>query len=365
MDKSPDPVDWGVAERVAIRVASRPGSRPDPALTRRLEERFAELTPVAEELVEHSTGLKSLAGPARAEVTDRAGWIRANLRSFRRLLQPILERARENGSLSRNLPAPLAAGTRAAAGAELGAVLGWMSTRVLGQYDLLFAEDMDSPGDVVYYVGPNVLSLEDRHGFPANEFRLWIAVHELTHRAQFTGVPWMREHFLGLVDDGVSLATPQAKDVLAAVRRIAVDIRGGKNPLADAGLVGAMATPEQLETLRSIQALMSLLEGHGDITMNRAAAERIPRAQRFARVLRERRENATPLVRFFQQLIGMEAKLRQYAEGERFVEEVERAGGPELLARVWEEPANLPSLTEIRDPALWVSRLRGRALESA
>ena len=79
-------------------------------------------------------------------------------------------------------------------------VLGWMSGRVLGQYDLLVIEEED-PGDqdLVYYVGPNVLALEKQFAFPPEQFRLWLALHEVTHRAQFTGVPWMREHFLGLV----------------------------------------------------------------------------------------------------------------------------------------------------------------------
>jgi coenzyme F420 biosynthesis associated uncharacterized protein len=365
VENAPDPVDWRVAERVAVAVANRGAPDLDYRTRKRLEDDFAEFGPIAEGLVEQSTGLRSLQGPARAEVTDRAGWVRANLRSFRRLLRPILARAGQEGGLGRNLPGALGAGARAAAGAELGVVLGWMSTRVLGQYDLLFAEDPDSPGDTVYYVGPNVVSLERRHGFPPSEFRLWIAVHELTHRAQFTGVPWMRQHFLGLVDEGISLAAPNAGDVLAALKRVAADVRRGHNPLAEAGLVGVLASPEQLETLRQVQALMSLLEGHGDITMNRAAADRIPGAERFAKTLQKRRETATPVVRLFQQLIGLEAKMRQYQEGERFVTEVERAGGQTLFERVWEDPTNLPSLEEIREPSLWVARVGGRALEHA
>ncbi len=194
-----EPVDWTVAERVAVRVARRSAPELDTTASDRLRRDFAELTPIAEELVSETTGLTSLEGAARAEVTDRTGWIRANIRSFRRLLTPLFERAELEGRpFGRVLPGPLGTAGRAAAGAELGAVLGWMSTRVLGQYDLLFTEDADSPGDVVYYVGPNVISIERRHGFPPREFRLWIAIHELTHRAQFTGVPWMRQHFLDL-----------------------------------------------------------------------------------------------------------------------------------------------------------------------
>ena len=124
------------------------------------------------------------------------------------------------------LPGLLGPVGRVAAGAEMGVVLGWMSGRVLGQYDLLFA-DGDSPQDAVYYVGPNIVSLERRHGFEPREFRLWIALHELTHRAQFTGVPWLRAHFLDLVERSVAIASPDPRQVLEALGRMAVDIRSG------------------------------------------------------------------------------------------------------------------------------------------
>jgi coenzyme F420 biosynthesis associated uncharacterized protein len=360
-----DPVDWEIAERVAVMVANRGAPELDARTRERLEQDFNSATPVAEDLVGVTTGLRSLAGPARAEVTDRAGWVRANISSFQRLLGPVFEKAGSSTSIFSSLPGPLGWATRAAAGAELGAVLGWMSTRVLGQYDLLLTEDANAPGDVVYYVGPNIVSLERRHGFAPSEFRLWIAIHELTHRAQFTGVDWMRPHFLGLVDKGVSFAAVDPKQLFGQLARMATEIRAGRNPLAESGLVGALATPEQAETLRSIQALMSLLEGHGDVTMNAAASEEIPGAKRFAETLQARRDSVRGIAKFIQQLIGLEAKMRQYQEGEHFCEFVMNEGGPSLLALVWESASQLPTLDEIRDPARWIDRVGGRRLEIA
>ncbi|MEO7555288.1 MAG: zinc-dependent metalloprotease, partial [Acidimicrobiales bacterium] len=178
----PDPIDWDLARRVAVRVG---GHDPfaDSYHYASLGPDFAELTAEAEELVADATGLRSLAGPARARVTDRAGWVNANVASFSRLLRPVTDKLAER--MSGRL-APIAA---KATGAEVGALLGWMSTRVLGQYDLLVIEDEDPDDqDVVYYVGPNVLALEKRFAFPPRQFRLWLALHEVTHRAQFTGV---------------------------------------------------------------------------------------------------------------------------------------------------------------------------------
>lgn len=352
MGARPAPIDWALAERIAIRVA---GTEPFAGSyhAQSLRPDFDELTHQAEALVEAETGLRSLAGPARARVTDRAGWIRANIASFQRLLRPITDKVGEKmGS------GPLAPVARKAAGAEVGALLGWMSTRVLGQYDLLVVED-EAPEeqDLVYYVGPNVLALEKRFAFPPREFRLWLALHEVTHRAQFTGVPWLRPHFLGLVDQTLGSMDPDPMRLVHAFGRIADGVRQGRNPLADGGLAHLLATPEQAEALQQVAGMMSLLEGHGDITMDRAGAGLIPSAERFSRVLRARRHAVSPAIRLLQQLLGLEAKLNQYEQGERFIVAVEGAGGPELLNSAFQAPMNLPTLAEIRAPERWVARM--------
>lgn len=346
-------VDWELAERVAIRVAGR-----EPFAQSyhwdSLEPDFTELTARAEELVAQTTGLRSLAGPARARIADRPAWIRANIASFQRLLRPLIRKFEDRIATS-----GMAGVTRKATGAEFGVMLGWMSTRVLGQYDLLIIEE-ESPleQDLVYYVGPNVLALEKLYAFPPREFRLWLALHEVTHRAQFTGVPWMRQHFLGLVESSIESVDPDPKRFLAAIDRVVEGMRRGTNPLAEGGLMGLIASPEQREVLDQISGLMSLLEGHGDVTMNRAGQGLIPSADRFERVLRQRRNAAQGLAKLFQQIVGLEAKLNQYIQGERFIEAVEGAGGTMLLDRAWEAPENLPTIEEIRDPKMWLARMQ-------
>jgi coenzyme F420 biosynthesis associated uncharacterized protein len=273
--------------------------------------------------------------------------------SFRRLLRPVTEKLGDRMSKG-----PIAPFARGMAGAELGALLGWMSGRVLGQYDLLIIED-DHPEDqdLVYYVGPNVLGLEKRFAFPPREFRLWLALHETTHRAQFTGVPWMREHFLGLVETTLSGLDPDPGRVLSALTRSVEEFRAGRNPLDDGGVAALFASPEQRVALDHLSGLMSLLEGHGDVTMNRAGADRIPSAERFSRVLNQRRQQGNPMIRLVQKLVGLEAKLKQYEAGEEFIEKVESVGGPALIDRAWEAASNLPTIREIRDPDRWLARM--------
>lgn len=351
-----DPVAWDLAERVAIRVA---GNEPlaDSYLADSLAPDFAEFTAQAEELVAGVTGLRSLAGPARARVTDRAGWIRANVASFQRLLRPVLDKLGPKMAQS-----PIAPVGRQVAGAQLGTMLGWMSTRVLGQYDLLLIEDENPEDqDLVYYVGPNILAIEKRFAFPPREFRLWLALHEVTHRAQFTGVPWMRPHFLGLVERSIGSIDPDPKRFVEALKRGVDQMRSGHNPLDDGGLVALLAGPEQHAVLQQVQGLMSLLEGHGDVTMNRAGEGLVPSSDRFHRTLHQRRQQQGGPAKLVQKLLGLEAKLKQYEQGEKFIERVEAEGGPELLAAVWQSPDQLPDLTEIRDPDAWIRRVRPAA----
>jgi coenzyme F420 biosynthesis associated uncharacterized protein len=279
--------------------------------------------------------------------------VRANVASFRRLLRPVTDKL--GAHLSSSVVAPVA---RNLAGAEVGALLGWMSTRVLGQYDLLLVEDEDPQDqDIVYYVGPNVISLEKRFAFPPREFRLWLALHEVTHRAQFTGIPWMRPHFISLVESSLGMVDPDPKRFLEALRRAVDEVRAGRNPLDEGGVVALLAGTEQYAVLQQVQGLMSLLEGHGDVTMGRAGGDRIPSSDRFHRVLQERRQQGGP-VRIVQKLIGLEAKLRQYERGEQFIAAVEAAGGPALLDQAWQGPEWLPTSAEIADPPLWIERVR-------
>ena len=343
-------VDWAQARRIAARVS---GGEPfsESYLYGSLGPDMKRLTSVAEEMVEAETGLASTQGPARAEVIDRVRWVDVNLESFGRLLEPVLDRVgsqRSIGSVGRSL-----------AGAEMGLVLGWMSRRVLGQYDLLFLDDeaQASAGDVVYYVGPNILAMEKRHGFPPEEFRLWLALHEVTHRAQFTGVDWMRPYMLGLVREVLAEVEPDPSQLANTARRVLEARREGRNVLEDGGLAGLFASQHQRDLMERISGLMSLLEGHGDVTMDRAGAELIPNAARFGRVLHARRSSARGSTRLMQRLIGLEAKLAQYRQGEEFIAAVEADHGPEILQKVWSDKANIPTLAEIKDPDSWLERV--------
>ncbi len=345
----PDPVDWALASRVARRVAGR-DPLGDSYLAASLISDFDEVTRTAEGLVAEHTGLHA-PGRATATVLDRSGWVDVNVTSMRRLLAPLTERVGER--MARSPIAPLG---RSVAATELGVLLGWFSQRVIGQYDLLVPEEGDGTGDAVYYVGPNVLGLEKRYAFRPREFRLWVAIHEVTHRAQFCGIPWMHDYFLGLVGSAMGMVDTDPRMLVRSLARAAGELRQGRNPLEEGGLVALLADDEHRDTMARIQALMSVLEGHGNRVMNELGRVHVSGQERMARVLRARRET-TGVTGAIYKILGLDAKLRQYEVGERFIERVEEQAGPRAIDAAWRGPEWLPRLDELSDPSAWLARV--------
>ena len=339
-------VHWPLAARIARRVA---GTHP-------LEDtyhfaRFAQQAPFlverAAELASVETGLDWSGVPA-VVVVSRRNWAVSNIAGFGRLLSRAESKLEGGDGLGRRLAGRLV-------GAEIGALVGVLSRRVLGQYELVVPSDDDANGDTVMFVGGNVLAMERQHEFRPDEFRFWVALHECTHRLQFTGVPWLRGYFLELVDGLVDSSTPEP----GRMQRIAGEMRAaaveGRPIVGDSGIMGLFASPDQKALLERMQALMSLLEGHGHVVMDRIGARELVTQDRMARVLKMRRKD--PRSAAFFRLTGLEMKMRQYEMGERFILGVERLAGFAALNAVWESPERLPTLTEIGNPQRWLERV--------
>lgn len=352
---APEPVDWALAGRIARRVAGKDPIA-DSYLAASLAEDFASVTTQAEALVTEHTRL-TVVGDARASVLDRSGWVDANVASMRRLLGPLT--AKVGNRLAKS---PLAPVGRTVSATELGVLLGWFSQRVLGQYDLLMPDDADFAhpisidGDAVYYVGQNVLALEKRYAFRPRDFRLWIAIHEVTHRAQFLGVPWMRGYFLDLVERALGGVDADPRQLVAAMLRAADELRRGRNPLDDGGILALIATPEHRDTLAQIQALMSVLEGHGNRVMNELGRTHVAGQERMARVLQARRSTGG-IGGLVSKLLGIDSKMRQYEVGEQFVADIEREAGPRAIDAAWRGPEYLPTVDELGAPTAWLARV--------
>jgi len=346
-------VDWDTARSTGKRF-----SGDHPLAGGYHERRFAlqapDLVARASTMVSEATGLE-IPGQPEVGVISRHDWVVTNTHSFAKMLEPI-ERAlasEEDAQADRDAPSIVAK----AMGAQMGAVLGFMSKRVLGQYELVLPTGDNDFGDSVFFVGVNILSMERQHQFKPSSFRFWVALHECAHRAQFTGVPWMRPYFLSLVEALISTDGIE-KGRLA---RISTELRqardAGIDPIGDSGIVGLLASPDQRDVLDKVQALMSLLEGHGHVVMDRVGAREITDVARMSGVLKARRKD--PKTATIMKLIGIEMKMRQYDDGAKFINEVERLASWDALSMAWESAESLPTLDEIKDARLWLDRMNG------
>lgn len=343
-------VPWSATGRVAGLVAGSYGLESSYHLEH-LESTLPGIVASASEMVSAESRLE-LPGSPEVAVVSRPQWVERNLGSFARLLEPAERKLAERLERSPAHGVGVQA-ARAVMAAETGALLGFLSRKVLGQYELVLPTG--ETGDAVAFVGANLLQLERSHQFNPAEFRMWVALHESAHRAQFVGVPWMRDYFLSLVEELIGSMEPDLSRLQAAAAELARRRRAGEPLVDEAGMVGLFASGPQRETLDRVQALMSLLEGHGHVMMDRLGARVLRSQGRMSRILKARRSQTRSALLL--RLIGMEMKIRQYEMGEAFVLEVERQATWETLDRAWESPDALPTLDEIEDPTRWVRRV--------
>ena len=340
-------VDWRTAAVVGRRVAGSGGPL-TPVQRAKLSEDFADVVPDAERLVQEFTELSPDTYRSRAWVMTRNQWLQANLRGFERILEPVAAKmlsGRSDGALSTV--------RRTVLGAQLGGLLGYLGHRVLGQYDVFLPPDDDG---LIYFVGANVVSIERRFRFPARQFRLWISLHEVTHRVQFGRAPWLRAHLQGLMDSYLDSMELDPGWLLERLRSAVAEVRNGAAEYRGFGWVFMLMTPDQRDMVRRMQALMSLLEGHGNYVMDRVSVDQIPSAARFRRMMHERRTRPG-VEKAFQRAIGFDVKVRQYDIGQRFVAKAVERVGMDGFNRVWEGPASLPTMDEIEQPEAWVARV--------
>ncbi len=350
---SSDFVDWTLAGRVGRAVAGTGVSvaRQDVAA---IIADFRKHVERADALVRDYTGLMPLYPTGPASVLSRGGWIDANLDAIRAMMRPLSER------LGERMGSGIAkAGVRrmggAVVGLQMGLLLGYISQKVLGQYDLLLATG--EPGRV-YFVGPNIVAVERQSNLDTHDFRLWIALHEVTHRTQFLAVPWLKEHVSGLVEQylsGVTVDADRMKELAGRLRKI---LAGGPDEWRQANIVSVFLSGEQREAIDRMQSLMSVVEGHGNFVMDGVAEKELPSFSRMREALNARRAEAGAAERALQRLIALDMKYQQYAVGQSFFDDVERLGGMQAVNLVWERPENLPSPGELRDAGAWLSRVR-------
>ena len=362
-------VDWTVAFTTANRLV-----QPGPAISRTgAAEVVADLRDCAmraEAYVTEVTGLHAASATAPVLIIDRPRWIQANIDGFRQVLAPLTAKAAER--VSSQSPALVGLGARVT-GVEVGALLSYLAPKVLGQFDPFFpgepthvpdqAENGRSarPGGRLLLVAPNIVTVERELDVPPHDFRLWVCLHEETHRVQFTAVPWLRDHLNSLIAELVGSAeldgAALANMLRDGIQRIFESLRTDE----ELSIVDLVQTPAQRATVDKITGVMSLLEGHADVVMDGVGPSVIPSIERIRSKFDVRRQGQG-FDKIIRRLLGLDAKMRQYRDGAEFCRQVIAKVGMPGLNVVWTSPETLPTRAEIGQPSLWLARVHPSAV---
>jgi coenzyme F420 biosynthesis associated uncharacterized protein len=347
---SASPVDWSVATTTG-QVLAGGGPSVDPAEARAAVRELRDITSVAEEHVRELTGLGAGLPLRDGDVVDRPGWVKAAVEGLAALT---------DGALPATYGGPLGNVLAGTAGVQAGMVLAFLSSRVLGQYDPFGGPDGEGR---LLLVAPNIVGAQRALGVSATDFRLWVCLHECTHRLQFTAVPWLREYFAGEVGRLLSSIDENALDAFTrlpdALRTARERLRSGPRSAGSVGLIELFQTPEQRQLLDRLIALSTLLEGHADHVMDAVGPAVVPSVAVIRRRFAERRKGGGVLDRLLRSLLGVEAKVRQYAEGSAFTRQVVETVGMDGFNAVWTDASTLPTRDEIADPDVWLRRVHG------
>ena len=365
-------INWDLAVDVAGRLAG-PGPRLSAAEVR---AEVGQLRQAADEAVGHVhriTGIPAAEGlGSNGEdtlVVDRRKWVQANVAGFKRLLSPALE------AVLRKRPEALREGSTsqvlgsAVTGSELGAVLSFLSANVLGQFEPFGSRGSASTGGKLLLVAPNIVRVQHELNVVARDFKLWVCLHEQTHRVQFAAAPWLPGHLEAQIER-LSTSTLGATEHLperlaAAFKQLAQEMgakrKGETGESAQrpqrARLLELVQSPEDREVLSHLTAVMSVLEGHANVVMDAVDSSIVPSVKTIRRRFEARGQDRSVIERWVRRILQLDLKARQYRDGQRFVGHVVDAVGMERFNVIWESPQNFPSEDELHDPDQWIRRL--------
>lgn len=348
-------IDWSRALQIAV--SMNKGDTLTATERQKLDLYYGGLVDRCIPIVTEYTQSQLPSDQHRTFAFDRVDWIHANVEGFKRMFQPIEEL---------NTPATKGSAGRVMANVnqsilsyEIGLLLGYLARRVLGQYDLaLLGREPVETGGKLYYVEPNIRNVEAKLGLPKEDFRMWLALHETTHAFEFEGHPWVRGHFNTLLERYMAFMKQDAEHLRQGVQGLKmfadrVRHRGD----AQGSWIEALMNNDQRALFSEMQAMMCVVEGYSNHVMNAVGKTLLPNYDLISRKFEERQRQRTQSEQLFARLTGLNVKMEQYRQGERFIDEIVTRRGHDVARRVWEGPEFLPTMDEIRVPERWIERI--------
>jgi coenzyme F420 biosynthesis associated uncharacterized protein len=354
----PSLIDWEGARDFASKMNTQ--SKLGAHERAELDSAYSSLVAEASPIVADYTGMELPYDLTGVYAFDRTDWVDANIRNFQTLFEPIeqLNPLYEDGQATTFNVAWGVVNQRVLT-AEIGLLLGYLGRRVLGQYDMTLLGREPVEGGRLYFVHPNIQNVERKLRLPSQEFRLWLALHEVTHAFEFEANPWLQDYFNSLLREYITFLNRDAEHLKRGMDGLRIFWRRARTGESITGnWFEYVMNEEQRDLFSRMQALMSVVEGYSNHVMNAVGRDLIPSYEVISRRFERRLSQRTFVEVMFARLTGLDIKLEQYRKGEAFINALCEAGGHDLAKRVWEGPEMLPTLTEINEPQQWVDRVR-------
>lgn len=373
----PSLINWDLAASTAATMTG-----PGPAMSgREISQAVDNLHLMAERSVEYVHQISKLEAAkdlrdSEVLVVDRASWAKANTQSFAVMMDPVLNalaaKQAQKQAQKRPTNAPGSA-TSARIGAtvtgtQLGAALAFLSGKVLGQYDPFSALAPNAtpaaPGGRLLLVAPNIIHIERELKVDPSDFRLWVALHEQTHRVQFAAAPWLRHHMMAQIEQLGELLVGNSDsmgerlgDALKSIGKKDKNKDSQNDAGAPGGVLDLLQDSDQKAALSHLTAVMSLLEGHANVVMDGVDQSIVPTVKTIRQRFNGRGKDRGAIEKFIRHLMGLDAKMRQYSDGAKFVRETVSLVGMDGFNTVWAQEENLPTEVEIHNARQWVDRM--------
>lgn len=347
-------ISWDHVREIAVATLQLQREKPEP-ISQHIIDQYQNMLEAAKKNVADYTGLEAVGLPDDVKVFDQADWIDANIVSFKFLFDPISEKYVEtmeelgSGSGMNRFAHTLLT-------VQVGIIMGYMSRNVLGQFDLSLPEP--EKGGKLYLVEPNVRRIEIQMNLHPREFRQWITLHEVTHSFEFHCNNWLRGYLLESMQQYLKTINWRGLSRPEFLKNLRKSEIRKDDAMRAGGLISMVSTPEQMEILKRLQAIMSVLEGYSNHVMDQVGNELLATYSTMKERFEKRREMKSGAERLFQRLIGIELKLQQYKIGQIFVDRVVEEEGMGFLNRVWDRPENMPDMEEINDADRWIARIK-------
>ncbi len=351
----PAMIEWERVRKTAHRIVAE--SAVDAGWHASWESYYRDMVARCYPLITAEMGRALPAPVDKIDAFTRTEWIDANIAQFEKLfdvLENIYKSVQKPNSLGTAVMGEMSQGLLST---QMGALLGYLARRVLGQYDLSLLGKEEVSAGRLYFVEPNIAGVQAELGLNADDFRLWIALHETTHAYEFEAYPWVREYFNSVLEEYFALLSDDlvqfgtgVNGLRGMVDRVRSNITTGDN------WVESVMSPEQRALFSKLQALMSIIEGYSNYIMNAVGERLLPSYHMIKDRIEQRANNRSQIEKLFIKITGLALKMEQYRLGETFINEVVASRGIETANRIWEGPEFLPTLEELRNPQDWIAR---------